>query len=112
MRRVLITGMSGTGKSSVIVALARRGFKAIDTDWSPQWERPNGDEWIWREDQIRRLLDEEDAETMFVSACVLRGVPAAPTMARRIPPLLTRRTFHTSCDACLNEVPDLEGIGQ
>lgn len=62
--------MSGTGKSSVIEALAARGFKAIDTDWNPEWERVDGDEWVWREDQVRMLLDEEDADVVFVSACV------------------------------------------
>ena len=70
VRRVLITGMSGSGKSSVIEALAARGLKAIDTDWDPRWERVSGDEWIWREDQIRMLLDKEDADILFVSACV------------------------------------------
>lgn len=70
MRRVLITGMSGAGKSSVIQALAMRGLKAIDTDWNPLWERIEADEWVWREDQIQQLLDEEDADVVFVSACV------------------------------------------
>src|SRR5215470_14919911 len=38
MKRVLLTGMSGTGKSSVIRALADLGYKAIDTDdgWCEQ----------------------------------------------------------------------------
>jgi dephospho-CoA kinase len=72
MRRILITGMSGAGKSSVIRALAARGLRAIDTDWNPEWEfvGTDGDEWVWREDRIRSLLDEEDADALFVSACV------------------------------------------
>jgi dephospho-CoA kinase len=72
VRRILITGMSGAGKSSVIRALAARGLKAIDTDWNPEWEciSMSGDEWVWREDRIRSLLDLEDAEALFVSACV------------------------------------------
>jgi dephospho-CoA kinase len=36
MSRVLLTGMSGTGKSSVIAELKRRGFAAIDMD-EPDW---------------------------------------------------------------------------
>lgn len=70
VRRVLITGMSGTGKSSVIEALAGRGLKAIDTDWNLEWEQADGLAWVWREDRIRSLLDEEDADAVFVSACV------------------------------------------
>jgi shikimate kinase len=78
MRRVLITGMSGSGKSSVIEALSNLGFKAIDTDWNPDWEmRPvpggpdaDGPGWVWREDRISQLLATEDADVLFVSACV------------------------------------------
>jgi len=72
VRRILITGMAGAGKSSVIRALAARGMKAIDSDWNPEWEcvGANGDEWVWREDRIRLLLDDEDADVLFVSACV------------------------------------------
>jgi dephospho-CoA kinase len=32
VKRVLITGMSGTGKSTVIAELAARGYNAADTD--------------------------------------------------------------------------------
>jgi broad-specificity NMP kinase len=70
MKRVLITGMSGTGKSSVIQELASRGYKAIDTDWDTNWEFDAGSEWLWREDRIAELLDTEDSDALFVSACV------------------------------------------
>jgi Shikimate kinase len=77
MKRVLITGMSGSGKSSVIRKLAARGYKAIDTDWDPRWEhvsepleRISESDWEWREDKIQALLDAEDAEVLFISACV------------------------------------------
>jgi dephospho-CoA kinase len=52
VKRVLLTGMSGTGKSSVIHALSARGFKAVDTD-----------------DAVDQLLDAEDAEVLFVAGC-------------------------------------------
>ncbi|HVX29932.1 MAG TPA: AAA family ATPase [Nitrolancea sp.] len=76
MKRILITGMSGTGKSSVIRALAERGFKAVDTD-SDEWsvwaddalEPGAGPDWIWREDRIQQLLSTEDADLLFVSGC-------------------------------------------
>jgi dephospho-CoA kinase len=40
--KILITGMSGTGKSATIVELASRDYRAIDTDddtWL-EWHRP------------------------------------------------------------------------
>jgi len=40
MKRVLITGMSGTGKSSVIQELVARRYQAYDLD-TPEWS-----EWI------------------------------------------------------------------
>lgn len=71
VKRVLITGMSGTGKSSTIAALAARGYKAVDTDWDPEWEEITRDgEWIWRVDRIQSLLDQEDSDYLFISACV------------------------------------------
>ena len=78
--RVLITGMSGTGKSTTIAALAARGHRAIDTDtdeWS-EWATIAGDEpggqpaerdWIWREDRIRDLLATDDPPVLFVGGC-------------------------------------------
>ena len=59
MKRVFLTGMSGTGKSAVISELAARGYKAIDTDydgWSELVDVPAsagptghgaGKEWLW-----------------------------------------------------------------
>jgi dephospho-CoA kinase len=67
--RVLVTGMSGTGKSSALAGLAQRGFRVVDTDedgftvWS-------GEEWLWDEARIAGLLDGAGAETLFVSGCV------------------------------------------
>jgi dephospho-CoA kinase len=45
VKRVLLTGMSGTGKSTLIRLLAARGYKAVDTDtdeWS-EWVTTPGD---------------------------------------------------------------------
>ena len=68
MKRVLLTGMSGTGKSSVIGALSARGFKAVDTDDGWCEPLPDGRQ-RWREDAIGQLLDTEDTDVLFVAGC-------------------------------------------
>ena len=68
MKRVLLTGMSGTGKSSVVRELAARGYKAIDTDDGWCELLPDGRQ-RWREDAIGRLLATEDAGVLFVAGC-------------------------------------------
>jgi len=68
VKRVLLTGMSGTGKSSVIQALSARGFKAVDTDDGWCEPLPDGRQ-RWREDAIGHLLDTEDAGVLFVVGC-------------------------------------------
>jgi dephospho-CoA kinase len=65
---VLLTGMSGTGKSSVIQALAARGYKAVDTDDGWCEPLPDGRQ-QWREDAIAQLLETQDAEVLFVAGC-------------------------------------------
>jgi dephospho-CoA kinase len=68
VKRVLLTGMSGTGKSSVIHALSACGFKAVDTDDGWCEPLPDGRQ-RWREDAIGRLLDTEDADVLFIAGC-------------------------------------------
>jgi dephospho-CoA kinase len=74
MQRVLITGMSGTGKSTVIRALVERGYKAVDAD-DPGWSElvdvagEANQDWVWREDRIAALLASEDADILFISGC-------------------------------------------
>jgi dephospho-CoA kinase len=69
LKRVFLTGMSGTGKSTVIATLAERGDKAIDLD-EPGWSVYDAwGEWVWREDCVRELFGVEDADVLFVSGC-------------------------------------------
>jgi shikimate kinase len=68
MKRVLLTGMSATGKSSVVEELSDRGFHAIDTDHGWSRHAPDG-EWIWDEDRIRDFLATETADLAFVAGC-------------------------------------------
>lgn len=69
MRRILVTGMSGTGKSSALAELARRGFRTVDSD-EPGWtiEDEDGGRW-WDEERMARLLEAEGS-TLFVSGTV------------------------------------------
>ena len=74
MPAVLITGMSGTGKSTVLDELTRRGHVAVDTDHGPWIEivrlEDGTEEPMWREDRITRLLDDHAEGTLFVGGCV------------------------------------------
>jgi shikimate kinase len=69
VRRVLVTGMSGTGKSTALAELARRGFRVVDTD-EPGWNEWRDDGWFWREDRIAELLAADGERTLYVSGCV------------------------------------------
>jgi dephospho-CoA kinase len=72
---VLVTGMSGAGKSSALAELARRGHRVVDTD-EGGWivEAPSTDgrrsEPLWREDRIDALLAEHDDDALFISGTV------------------------------------------
>jgi dephospho-CoA kinase len=55
MSRILVTGMSGTGKSTLLAELARRGHRVIDTDHDG-WTLADG---RWDEPRMTRLLAEE-----------------------------------------------------
>ncbi len=53
---ILVTGMSGTGKSTALTALCQQGYRVVDTDfgdWIEGIPRPDGDgvEPHWREDR-------------------------------------------------------------
>jgi len=53
MSRILVTGMSGAGKSTVLTELARRGHFTIDTDHDG-WTRADGG---WDDARMALLLD-------------------------------------------------------
>jgi dephospho-CoA kinase len=80
MPSILITGMSGTGKSAVIAALRERGFRAVDADTGgysqlvevavdePTGLEP-GTDWVWNEERMAALLSSDDGEVLFVGGC-------------------------------------------
>ncbi len=66
-----MTGMSGTGKSTALVELAKRGFEVIETDDAPwsEWSDADGG-YVWREDLVAELLSRDDGATLYVSGTV------------------------------------------
>ncbi|SFF72680.1 shikimate kinase [Actinoplanes philippinensis] len=56
MARILVTGMSGAGKSTVLDELRRRGHLTVDTDLGG-WVLPDG---AWDEPRMAALLAEHD----------------------------------------------------
>src|SRR6187200_2326379 len=76
MARILVTGMSATGKSSVLAELGRRGYRVVDTDdpgwteWAASPDEVDGRERLWVEDRMAELLRRDDRDTLFVQGCV------------------------------------------
>lgn len=73
MPKVLVTGMSGTGKSSALRLLDARGHRTVDTDtdeWSYWVTLPGGSpDWVWREDVMSDLLRSHGSGSLFVAGC-------------------------------------------
>lgn len=66
---MLVTGMSGTGKSAALAELARRGHRVVDTDYGGFSEEAASEQ-LWREDRITSLLDEHRDGLLFLAGCV------------------------------------------
>jgi dephospho-CoA kinase len=75
MAVILVTGMSGTGKSAALAELARRGHRVVDTDYGP-WcvgvptPDGSGSELQWDEERIAALLGEHSDGALFLSGTV------------------------------------------
>jgi shikimate kinase len=66
---VLLTGMSGSGKSSVVRELRRRGFRAYDAD-DDGYAGPDADGvWRWRASAVSKLLEGSDDGPLFFAGC-------------------------------------------
>jgi dephospho-CoA kinase len=72
---VLITGMSGTGKSAALAELERRGHRVVDTDDGDWIEHvpstdARGSEPLWRVELIEALVEQHRGGTLFIAGCV------------------------------------------
>lgn len=77
--RVLLTGVSGTGKSTAVAALRARGFEAVDADEDGLSELVDaaegeltgvggGRDWVWNASRVAAVLDRE-VELLFLAGC-------------------------------------------
>ncbi len=72
-RRIYLTGMSGTGKSTVIRALQQSGWPAVDLDL-PQFNSLTRDQtgfpdWILREAVMAELIAAHDGGSLIAAGC-------------------------------------------
>lgn len=66
---VLVTGMSGVGKSTALCGLAERGYATVDTDDGAWIEVVDGEP-LWREPLIDALLNQQRDRPLFVQGTV------------------------------------------
>jgi shikimate kinase len=69
MNHVLITGMSGVGKSTVLEALRARGHACIDMDDPSLSFHDDAGHQHWRTDLLVQLLEAHPERTTFVVGC-------------------------------------------
>ncbi|MGV0743337.1 AAA family ATPase [Mycolicibacterium sp. XJ870] len=77
MTAILITGMSGVGKSTVLAELATRGYETVDTDYG-DWIHTVDGEPMWRESYIHALLDRPRTGPLFVQGTVANQIVFYP----------------------------------
>jgi AAA domain len=67
--RVLLTGMSGTGKSALVHELRSRGYAAYDAD-EDGFSEPRADgRWGWRAERVAELLARPPDPVLFFAGC-------------------------------------------
>jgi len=69
MTAILVTGMSGVGKSTVLAELAQHGLEAVDTDVGGWIELVDGEP-LWREHLVDALLSRPRDRPLVVQGTV------------------------------------------
>ncbi|HEY1574791.1 MAG TPA: AAA family ATPase [Pseudonocardiaceae bacterium] len=69
---ILVTGMSGAGKSTVLNLLAQQGYRVVDTDYGDWIDATPPAERGWRADRVDALLTEHErsSEPLFIAGTV------------------------------------------
>ncbi len=70
---MLVTGMSGSGKSTALAELKRRGHRVVDTDdpgWILETHTVGGPEPVWDLEQIKTLIGGHRTGWLFIAGCV------------------------------------------
>lgn len=60
----LISGLPGTGKTTVCKELQSRGLHAIDADSAFGFQDKG--RWLWNEDELLRIVDDATIESLFI----------------------------------------------
>jgi hypothetical protein len=70
--RVLVTGMSGTGKSSVVRRLREVGHDAVDIDEDGYLDE-SSEEPLWKEEPLRRVVQESEGPLFLAGTAANQG---------------------------------------
>ncbi|TDQ40673.1 AAA family ATPase [Aureibacillus halotolerans] len=72
---LFITGMSGTGKTTILSHLNQKGYKTIETDDHPLVKKTYNPvlketDWIWDKHKIQSILNDHTEGILFLSGAV------------------------------------------
>lgn len=110
--RILLTGMSAVGKSTLVAMLRERGVAAVDLDEGYTTEsigQPG--EVLWLEDRVRALIDGPQ-EVLFVAGCASNQGKFHRDFDRIVllsaPPEVVRERLRSRADNPFGKTPEQE----
>lgn len=108
--RILLTGMSAVGKTTLVRQLRARGHAAVDTDDGYTTESVGqAGEVLWLEDRVRALLDGPE-EVLFVAGCASNQIGFHDDFDSIVllsaPPAVLRERLATREDNPFGKIPE------